>query len=81
MTDKLWLDPPRSRRSMPCRRLTTLVAVCATLFTCTAALPAAASTPGITIPADESPHNTKNEWWYYTGHLAGRDPSGKLHAY
>jgi predicted secreted hydrolase len=81
MTDKLWLDPPRSRRRMPWRRLTTLVAVCAALFTCAVALPAAASTPGIHIPADESPHNTKNEWWYFTGHLAGHDPSGKLHAY
>jgi predicted secreted hydrolase len=27
----------------------------------------------IALPADEAPHDVLTEWWYYTGHLDGRD--------
>ncbi|HTY40029.1 MAG TPA: lipocalin-like domain-containing protein [Candidatus Paceibacterota bacterium] len=40
------------------------------------AIPAA-----IHLPADEGRHENLMEWWYYTGHLEGRDASGKLRQY
>lgn len=45
--------------------------------------PAPTPTPlaPITFPADEAPHHDLTEWWYYTGHLAGRDGSGRPHEY
>ncbi|WP_323123347.1 carotenoid 1,2-hydratase [Burkholderia alba] len=43
---------------------------------------ASAVTPQIFIPQDQSPHNSSTkEWWYYTGHLSGTDPQGKVHNY
>ncbi|MDT7725595.1 MAG: hypothetical protein QOI21_2171 [Actinomycetota bacterium] len=47
----------------------------------TPALPAAAATPGVQIPQDESPHDTAREWWYYTGNLTGTDAQGGRHQY
>lgn len=35
----------------------------------------------VQIPRDESPHNTAIEWWYYTGHLSGKDIFGQVHDY
>jgi predicted secreted hydrolase len=44
--------------------------------------PARAATAAVTLPQDESPHPASSmEWWYYNGHLAGIDPSGKVHQY
>lgn len=37
--------------------------------------------PPISFPQDEGAHNDLTEWWYYTGHLQGNDPSGKSHQY
>jgi predicted secreted hydrolase len=34
--------------------------------------PASAETP-IVFPDDEAPHQSRSEWWYYTGHLHGPD--------
>lgn len=41
----------------------------------------AQSSPYFSIPADESPHNATIEWWYYTGHLSGKDIFGVTHNY
>jgi predicted secreted hydrolase len=45
------------------------------------AVPAHAATPQVFIPQDESPHNTTEEWWYFTGHLTGTDVLGQTHHY
>jgi predicted secreted hydrolase len=37
--------------------------------------------PQVHIPQDEAPHRDSTEWWYFSGHLRGFDPSGKPHAY
>src|SRR5579884_3251520 len=37
--------------------------------------------PPLRLPQDEAPHNVLNEWWYYTGHLQGKDASGHTHTY
>jgi predicted secreted hydrolase len=29
--------------------------------------------PSISFPSDEFPHSNLTEWWYFTGHLLGRD--------
>lgn len=42
---------------------------------------ASAATATISLPTDEGPHNTTDEWWYTTGHLTGTDPSGTIHNY
>lgn len=42
---------------------------------------ASASTPVVSLPQDEGPHNTTKEWWYTTGHLTGVDASGNTHKY
>jgi predicted secreted hydrolase len=46
-------------------------------------VPAArASTPAVSLPQDESPHpSASTEWWYFTGHLTGKDIFGKSHSY
>lgn len=46
-----------------------------------AASGAAAPEPQVTLPADESPHDVKKEWWYYTGHLTGKDAKGETRKY
>lgn len=44
--------------------------------------PAMAATAAVSLPKDESPHpSAATEWWYFNGHLAGVDPSGKVHQY
>lgn len=36
----------------------------------------------VSLPADESPHRDASmEWWYFTGHLEGRDVFGRFHEY
>lgn len=42
---------------------------------------AQSTSPYFSIPADESPHNSTIEWWYYTGHLTGKDIFGVTHDY
>ncbi|HTW98374.1 MAG TPA: lipocalin family protein [Acidimicrobiales bacterium] len=44
---------------------------------------AASGTPasGVTLPRDEAPHHDPVEWWYFNGHLEGRDAAGRLHSY
>ncbi|HLV99651.1 MAG TPA: lipocalin-like domain-containing protein [Ktedonobacterales bacterium] len=37
--------------------------------------------PPVRFPQDEAPHRNLTEWWYYTGHLNGKDSSGKAHLY
>jgi predicted secreted hydrolase len=45
------------------------------------ASPASAAT-NVNIPADEGPHaNAPMEWWYFTGHLSGKDLFGGKHDY
>src|SRR5258708_35738601 len=34
---------------------------------------------GVRLPQDEAPHQQPQEWWYFSGHLWGVDPSGHLH--
>lgn len=46
--------------------------------------PASAPTPAlppVQFPQDEAPHTDLTEWWYYTGHLHGRDAQGRQHVY
>ncbi|WP_311983613.1 lipocalin-like domain-containing protein [Parafrankia sp. CH37] len=43
---------------------------------------ASAATPPVVLPADESAHpDAGMEWWYFTGHLTGKDVFGKSHSY
>jgi predicted secreted hydrolase len=37
--------------------------------------------PPIHLPQDEGMHNDLTEWWYYTGHLEGRDATGQTYQY
>ncbi|HEU5438763.1 MAG TPA: carotenoid 1,2-hydratase [Ktedonobacterales bacterium] len=46
-----------------------------------AAAPTATPLPPIQFPQDEAQHHNLTEWWYYTGHLRGRDASGREHVY
>lgn len=43
--------------------------------------PAGTSLAPVRLPADAAPHHDPVEWWYFNGHLSGRDRSGKLHRY
>lgn len=36
---------------------------------------------GVTLPKDEGRHDDAVEWWYFNGHLSGKDADGKLHTY
>ena len=36
---------------------------------------------GVKLPKDEAPHHADDEWWYFSGHIIGVDPSGHLHCY
>lgn len=42
---------------------------------------ARAQSAPVQIPRDEAPHNAGIEWWYYTGHLSGKDVFGVTHNY
>jgi predicted secreted hydrolase len=35
----------------------------------------------VQLPQDEAPHQQPQEWWYFSGHLCGTDPTGHLHCY
>ncbi|HEY7850635.1 MAG TPA: hypothetical protein VIC27_11260, partial [Ktedonobacterales bacterium] len=43
--------------------------------------PTQAPLPPVAFPQDEAPHQDLTEWWYYTGHLAGKDAQGQSHTY
>ena len=43
--------------------------------------PTARVLPPARFPQDEAPHKNLTEWWYYTGHVLGKDTSGIEHAY
>jgi predicted secreted hydrolase len=43
--------------------------------------PQATPLPPVRFPQDEAPHHDLTEWWYYTGHLEGKDASGQTHTY
>lgn len=42
---------------------------------------ATAPVPPVRLPADEAPHHAPVEWWYFNGHLSGRDASGRLRSF
>lgn len=46
-----------------------------------ATAPTQAPLPPATLPQDEAPHQDLTEWWYYTGHLLGKDAQGQAHTY
>lgn len=33
------------------------------------------------VPKDEAPHSAPVEWWYFSGHLSGKDAKGHSHSY
>jgi predicted secreted hydrolase len=35
----------------------------------------------VILPKDEAPHAAPVEWWYFSGHLTGKDAQGQAHAY
>jgi predicted secreted hydrolase len=35
----------------------------------------------VVLPRDDGPHDRLTEWWYYTGHLAGRGTDGSNHEF
>jgi predicted secreted hydrolase len=43
--------------------------------------PTIAPLPPVQMPQDEAQHRDLTEWWYYTGHFAGRDASGQQRVY
>ncbi len=45
------------------------------------AAPTQAPLPPVSLPKDEAPHQDLTEWWYYTGHLQGKDAQGQTHTY
>jgi predicted secreted hydrolase len=38
-------------------------------------------TTSVSLPQDEAPHAAPVEWWYFSGHLRGKDSRGRVHAY
>jgi predicted secreted hydrolase len=38
-------------------------------------------TTSVSLPKDEAPHSASVEWWYFSGHLRGKDAKGRVHAY
>jgi predicted secreted hydrolase len=38
-------------------------------------------TKSVSLPADEAPHSAPVEWWYFSGHLSGKDAKGHVHTY
>ena len=70
---------PRSPRAVGAR---CVAAFCASGVLGFAGAPSSrADSAPVQIPRDEAPHNVGLEWWYVTGHLTGKDPSGKVHNY
>jgi len=35
----------------------------------------------VSLPKDEAPHSAPVEWWYFSGHLTGKDAKGHAHTY
>jgi predicted secreted hydrolase len=35
----------------------------------------------VSLPKDEAPHSDSVEWWYFSGHLSGKDAKGRVHTY
>jgi predicted secreted hydrolase len=35
----------------------------------------------VSLPKDEAPHSASVEWWYFSGHLSGKDVKGHVHTY
>ena len=35
----------------------------------------------VSLPKDEAPHSGPVEWWYFSGHLSGKDATGHVHTY
>lgn len=35
----------------------------------------------VSLPKDEAPHSAPVEWWYFSGHLSGKDAKGQVHSY
>jgi predicted secreted hydrolase len=59
-----------------------LAAAASLLLIAVQAPAASATTPPVSLPADESPHPSAGmEWWYFTGHLTGKDIFGGSHSY
>ena len=46
-----------------------------------AATPTQTPLPPVALPLDEAPHQDLTEWWYYTGHLHGKDAQGQTRTY
>jgi predicted secreted hydrolase len=70
----------------------TFAVLCAAVPTASAgtgsagAAPAASATvhgcgTSVSLPKDEAPHSAPVEWWYFSGHLSGKDAKGHVHAY
>jgi len=38
-------------------------------------------TRSVSLPKDEAPHSAPVEWWYFSGHLSGKDAKGHVHTY
>lgn len=38
-------------------------------------------TTSVSLPKDEAPHSAPVEWWYFSGHLSGKDATGQVHTY
>jgi predicted secreted hydrolase len=61
---------------------TTTVLMAVALGPCLLPQSASAQLAPVVIPQDEAPHpNTWTEWWYFVGHLTGKDPFGNIHHY
>lgn len=35
----------------------------------------------VRLPEDAAPHSQPVEWWYFSGHLSGKDATGHVHSY
>ena len=66
--------------------------LCAVMLTASAcagsggAAPAASDTAhncrtSVSLPKDEAPHSAPVEWWYFSGHLSGKEANGHVHTY
>jgi predicted secreted hydrolase len=59
-----------------------MAAIAMVVFTFGLAAPhAAVAAPALSIPADEGPHNSDLEWWYFTGQIKGTDSTGRVREY
>ena len=87
-------QPPRLRRGVSWATLTlalvVLLAGCgvpgtihttSSLPQTSAVAPTPTPLPPVAMPQDEAPHQDLTEWWYYTGHLHGKDAQGQTRTY